>query len=109
MLLFFYLDVDHRYLHVLTHSFPTRRSSDLHHLADKAIDAERESERQADPQGIERTREQDRNADPRDNDRQKLQLRQPLAEEDHAEHRSEARRVGKECVSTGKSRWSPDH
>src|SRR3546814_18875808 len=26
---FFYLYVDHRDLHVLTHSFPTRRSSDL--------------------------------------------------------------------------------
>src|SRR3546814_17997946 len=26
----FYLYCDHRYLHVLTHSFPTRRSSDLH-------------------------------------------------------------------------------
>src|SRR3546814_4602052 len=26
---FFYLFGDHRYLHVLTHSFPTRRSSDL--------------------------------------------------------------------------------
>src|SRR3546814_13841383 len=25
----FYCDDDHRYLHVLTHSFPTRRSSDL--------------------------------------------------------------------------------
>src|SRR3546814_21116668 len=24
-------------------------------------------------------------------------------------HRSEARRVGKECVSTCRSRWSPDH
>src|SRR3546814_11948364 len=24
-------------------------------------------------------------------------------------HRSEERRVGKECVSTGSSRWSPDH
>src|SRR3546814_11038940 len=24
-------------------------------------------------------------------------------------HRSEERRVGKECVSTGRSRWSPDH
>src|SRR3546814_15598303 len=30
---FFYSDCDHRYLHVLTHSFPTRRSSDLR-LAD---------------------------------------------------------------------------
>src|SRR3546814_6399088 len=28
-LLFFYLYGDHRELHVLTHSFPTRRSSDL--------------------------------------------------------------------------------
>src|SRR3546814_20050770 len=25
------------------------------------------------------------------------------------EHRSEERRVGKECVSTFRSRWSPDH
>src|SRR3546814_18645666 len=24
-------------------------------------------------------------------------------------YRSEERRVGKECVSTGRSRWSPDH
>src|SRR3546814_14465964 len=27
----------------------------------------------------------------------------------HAQHRSEARRVGKECVSTCRSRWSPHH
>src|SRR3546814_306515 len=26
-----------------------------------------------------------------------------------AAHRSEERRVGKECVSTGRSRWSPSH
>src|SRR3546814_12096759 len=26
-----------------------------------------------------------------------------------AAFRSEERRVGKECVSTGRSRWSPDH
>src|SRR3546814_17918712 len=25
------------------------------------------------------------------------------------DQRSEERRVGKECVSTGRSRWSPDH
>src|SRR3546814_195172 len=61
------------------------------YLADKAIDAERESERQADPQGIERPREQDRNPDPRDRHRQQLQLRQPLAEEDHAEHHIDER------------------
>src|SRR3546814_16812587 len=29
VLFFFYCYGDHRYLHVLTHSFPTRRSSDL--------------------------------------------------------------------------------
>src|SRR3546814_16056911 len=29
MLFFFYCNGDHRNLHVLTHSFPTRRSSDL--------------------------------------------------------------------------------
>src|SRR3546814_13484036 len=28
---------------------------------------------------------------------------------DDIEGRSEARRVGKECVSTCRSRWSPDH
>src|SRR3546814_12596466 len=27
----------------------------------------------------------------------------------HAQERSEERRVGKECVSTCRSRWSPDH
>src|SRR3546814_19316370 len=27
----------------------------------------------------------------------------------HASHRSEERRVGKECVSTCRSRWSPYH
>src|SRR3546814_8414706 len=29
--------------------------------------------------------------------------------EDYFEARSEERRVGKECVSTCRSRWSPDH
>src|SRR3546814_11906341 len=28
---------------------------------------------------------------------------------DQAAHRSEERRVGEECVSTGRSRWSPYH
>src|SRR3546814_15641345 len=35
-----------------------------------------------------------------DNDRDEVQL---------VPYRSEERRVGKECGSTGKSRWSPDH
>src|SRR3546814_7603556 len=30
-------------------------------------------------------------------------------EETHVAKRSEERRVGKECVSTCRSRWSPDH
>src|SRR3546814_18935171 len=30
-------------------------------------------------------------------------------EQTHATSRSEERRVGKECVSTGRSRWSPSH
>src|SRR3546814_9073832 len=32
-----------------------------------------------------------------------------LGEKHRARHRSEERRVGKECVSTCRSRWSPDH
>src|SRR3546814_9389095 len=40
-------------------------------------------------------------------------LRVPFADALHGEirleHRSEERRVGKECVSTCRSRWSPDH
>src|SRR3546814_11944599 len=30
-------------------------------------------------------------------------------EQKHAQDRSEERRVGKECVSTCSTRWSPDH
>src|SRR3546814_11089196 len=43
----FELDGYHRYLHVLTHSFPTRRSSDLLHRAVEAM-AGREQHRVAD-------------------------------------------------------------
>src|SRR3546814_17688870 len=32
-----------------------------------------------------------------------------VAREDRKNRRSEERRVGKECVSTGRSRWSPYH
>src|SRR3546814_12879662 len=34
---------------------------------------------------------------------------QPCGEDGEELHRSEARRVGKECVSTCRSRWSPYH
>src|SRR3546814_13380314 len=40
--------------------------------------------------------------------RQVGQLMFPLAQA-YVERRSEERRVGKECVSTGRSRWSPVH
>src|SRR3546814_13447256 len=33
----------------------------------------------------------------------------PKCQQPRREPRSEERRVGKECVSTGRSRWSPDH
>src|SRR3546814_12368915 len=39
-------------------------------------------------------------------------VRRPLGQrliDDRPEFRSEERRVGKECVSTCRSRWSPDH
>src|SRR3546814_13118086 len=38
-----------------------------------------------------------------------LHLIDPVAEKGVADGRSEERRVGKECVSTCRSRWSPDH
>src|SRR3546814_20202767 len=33
----------------------------------------------------------------------------PVRDREHADARSEERRVGKECVSTCRSRWSPYH
>src|SRR3546814_15077114 len=36
-------------------------------------------------------------------------LAEPLLQEVEVIRRSEERRVGKECVSTCRSRWSPDH
>src|SRR3546814_19075664 len=40
---------------------------------------------------------------------EKVTRRFDLYHRKHAEHRSEERRVGKECVSTCRSRWSPYH
>src|SRR3546814_4963668 len=39
----------------------------------------------------------------------KRQIAQPAGETDRVRCRSEERRVGKECVSTCRSRWSPYH
>src|SRR3546814_13927691 len=36
-------------------------------------------------------------------------IRQSMADAGETSFRSEERRVGKECVSTCRSRWSPDH
>src|SRR3546814_19687443 len=72
---FFYGYGYHRDLHVLTHPFPTRRSSDLNRPPPAAM----------------RSRPRSR-----------------LAGRRHG-LRSEERRVGKECVSTCRSRWSPYH
>src|SRR3546814_6391589 len=47
IILFVKLDGDHRDLHVLTHSFPTRRSSDLGRRAPRAPRGRRRRRRQA--------------------------------------------------------------
>src|SRR3546814_11366232 len=41
--------------------------------------------------------------------RQQTQQYRPAAQPRRAQQRSEERRVGKECVSTCRSRWSPNH
>src|SRR3546814_3734715 len=49
-------------------------------------------------------------SDPRSAQRSNLWCRSPQRQElDAAGNRSEERRVGKECVSTCRSRWSPYH
>src|SRR3546814_13917929 len=46
---------------------------------------------------------------PRDVIEQQTKPHRPAALGISLYHRSEERRVGKECVSTCRSRWSPDH
>src|SRR3546814_15714273 len=87
---------DHRDLHVLTHSCPTRLSADLRgglqHIATTRLDPVREDEHDTDH--ADEQRDRDAHLD------ELLTCR-------HG--RSEERRVGKECVSTCRSRWSPYH
>src|SRR3546814_15526915 len=116
--LFFYLYGDHRDLHVLTHSFPTRRSSDLiGRMRDqlRRLDTETQG-RILSRQQVEAERLGYEEFDPLEMDRhsQLQQLSRALFESasdllDLKETRSEERRVGKECVSTCRSRWSQYH
>src|SRR3546814_12530126 len=84
---------DHRDLHVLTHSFPTRRSSDL--------------------PGSAGAQQPDRRPNLNLGDAVVTGFSGTLAPDPTRPHpaskRTEERRVGKECVSTCRSRWSPYH
>src|SRR3546814_11141935 len=103
----------------MTHSFPTRRSSDLcmtchmhqpniflnSYLGYTMWDYESDA-----PQmwpGPENTTPRPPGMSDEDYQRTYKQQRYPTAAEVH--QRSEERRVGKECVSTCRSRWSPEH
>src|SRR3546814_15289101 len=114
---FFELDGDHRDLPVLTHSFPTRRSSDL--PAMEEAPSEEVPVACALPPGdfnqrlawiaalnrtaLLRTQREDR----------RLLLTYDRSQaglvHEMVDRRSEERRVGKECVSTCRSRWAPYH
>src|SRR3546814_15800220 len=95
-------------------------SSDLFGLRDEG-DATRQGERHEEPVGIGQVvAGQDRRAGlgdvveilrggPEDDSQdgpEGDELQEPV---EHPVERSEERRVGKECVSTCRSRWSPDH
>src|SRR3546814_20346053 len=110
---FFSCNGDHRYLHVLTHSFPTRRSSDLREGVDPAprgAAADRDVEHALARGVLCRFEEMERHAVAAVGDGNAIGgdaaavifIERRLI-------RSEERRVGKECVSTCSSRWSPDH
>src|SRR3546814_11680114 len=125
-LCFFYCYDYHRDLHVLTHSFPTRRSSDLERTPAAAT---RRLCRQVSLPPPSRGREEKDNSENimvsvqlRDREavglgadlHRFLAARQRLGDgfQRHAlfrERSSEERRVGTECVSTFRSRWSPYH
>src|SRR3546814_13220959 len=142
----FYGKVGHLYLHLLTPSFPTRRSADLpagrgqllgrrlpdaaggacdhadpalaHAISSTKLDAQRPSRHRlqrridlglAQPRGA-----QDLAAvlaEPRlvvpHRQRPSVEAKGGVGDLQRALARSEERRVGKECVSTFRSRWSP--
>src|SRR3546814_18123404 len=110
----------HRDLHVLTHSFPTRRSSDLHdHGGHDDHGHEHEDE---DPPYVKlRSNRVDVRAEYTEPFAgfEKIRFRGGLTDYQHQEieggevgttfQRSEERRVGKEGGRTCRSRWSPYH
>src|SRR3546814_15076181 len=121
-------------LHVPTHSFPTRRSSDLHWLhGGSSLDSPGRSAAEDYSQSFARDRldiRPDARVQYRRLDARLVSRETPSC--DHSlrlswmggwlfekagkgasavqrQERSEERRVGKECVSTCRSRWSPYH
>src|SRR3546814_17280809 len=127
MFIFFFLvNSDHRNLHVLTHSFPTRRSSDLFVILESV--KERAELTWEDTDFLKTVGRQitsylalDEAAEQLSQARQFDAYNKLAAFVIHdinnlmsqlslvTQNRSEERRVGKECVSTGSSRRSPDH
>src|SRR3546814_19101069 len=112
---------DHRDLHVLTHSFPTRRSSDLvaivinlhvclpysSSVTPDLIRGPAKRRWKAGPRiksGVTTVETQCVNskAPPTRGRWRRRRCGRPRP-------RSEERRIGKECVITCRSRWSPDH
>src|SRR3546814_18102893 len=123
IIFFFKCYDDNRYLHVLTHSFPTRRSSDLlvavvQHGGEVSLLAVHDRDHGGLGQaGADRRRQVGGGG--AGGQRARRTVGQP--DRDLIGHgaggyrrcptasRSEERRVGKECFSTCRSRWSPYH
>src|SRR3546814_20857527 len=102
------MSADHRQLPVSTHSSPTRRSTDL-------IDGDRAG--RVRHQGAVPGRGRNREVEAGERARHVEVAVGGRGQGDGEGHRllraarvrSEERRVGKECVSPGRSRWSPYH
>src|SRR3546814_12022236 len=103
----------------MTHSFPTRRSSELYLKGKPATfevtvtEVKTPKEAKADDEfaislgleGIDKLRELLKGQVEQElNGLTRTHLKRKLLDQ-----RSEERRVGKECVSTCRSRWSPEH
>src|SRR3546814_12365674 len=101
----------------MTHSCPTRRSTDLHAAEEGELPLVMEGAQSGEEQPAEQGAE---HADRQQEGRACGYPARPIARDAPAGHdhvdvgmmgegRSEERRVGKECVSTCRSRWSPYH
>src|SRR3546814_12639647 len=97
----------------MTHSFPTRRSSDLHETATGDGDQRKGPDAGAAfvlfPVPANRKRQRIGQGEADDMGKRLLPGRDRHHAADPPAWRSEERRVGKECVSTCRSRWSPYH